>query len=113
MIERSEDRIRHLVEENMIVVFLKGTPRFPMCGDSAEMIELLSELGMTYEAIDVLTDLEARDGVRRYSGDAALPQVYVDGNRVDGPAELKELHASGRLERLAPSITTKHASAGL
>ena len=72
MVERIEDRIRECVEKNRVVIYMKGTPSFPMCGYSAEAVDLFNQLGVPYEAVDVLTEPEVRDGIRKMA-----PQVFI------------------------------------
>ncbi|MEY4950840.1 MAG: hypothetical protein RL698_3051 [Pseudomonadota bacterium] len=94
------DRIRKAIEDNKIVIYMKGNPSFPMCGFSAATVELFNEIGVPYETVDVLKDPEIRDGIKRFSNWPTIPQVYVAGKFVGGCDIIREMHASGELEPL-------------
>ena len=100
MAESAADRIRKTIENNRIVIYMKGTPTFPMCGFSAATIEVFNELGVPYETVDVLTDPEIREGIKRFSNWPTIPQVYVNGQFVGGCDIVREMHASGELDTL-------------
>ena len=68
------------VKANPIVVYMKGTPRFPMCGFSAATVEVLDELGVPYKAVDILADAAKREGVKAYTKWPTIPQVFVGGS---------------------------------
>lgn len=91
------DEIRREVGDNPVVIYMKGTPRFPMCGFSAATIEVLNELGVPYKAVDVLAEPEKRDGVKHFTQWPTIPQVFVGGEFVGGCDIVRELHARGEL----------------
>lgn len=91
------DRIRESLEKNKIVIYMKGTPSFPMCGFSAATIEVFEELGVPYETVDVLKDPEIREGIKRFSNWPTIPQVYIDGRFIGGCDIVREMHANGEL----------------
>ena len=66
MADNVSERIRKTIDDNRIVIYMKGSPTFPMCGFSAATIEVFNELGVPYETVDVLTDPEIRDGIKTY-----------------------------------------------
>lgn len=94
------DRIRESLEKNKIVIYMKGTPSFPMCGFSAATIEVFEELGVPYETVDVLKDPEIREGIKRFSNWPTIPQVYIDGRFIGGCDIVREMHANGELAPL-------------
>ena len=100
MAEAVTDRIRKTINDNKIVIYMKGSPTFPMCGFSAATIEIFNELGVPYETVDVLTDPEIRDGVKHFSQRPTIPQVYVSGEFVGGCDIIREMHGSGELASL-------------
>ena len=100
MAESVNDRIRKTIEENKIVIYMKGNPTFPMCGFSAATIEVFNELGMPYETVDVLQDPEIRDGIKQFSEWPTIPQVYVAGEFVGGCDIIREMQGSGVLATL-------------
>jgi len=88
------------VKENPVVVYMKGTPRFPMCGFSAATVEVLNEIGVPFKAIDILTEAEKREGVKAYTSWPTIPQLFVGGKFVGGCDIVRELHAKGELAPL-------------
>ncbi|MBM4265162.1 MAG: Grx4 family monothiol glutaredoxin [Deltaproteobacteria bacterium] len=100
MAESAADRIRKTIDSNRIVIYMKGTPSFPMCGFSAATIEVFNELGVPYETVDVLTDPEIRDGIKRFSDWPTIPQVYINGQFIGGCDIVREMHANGELQPL-------------
>jgi monothiol glutaredoxin len=92
--------IEREVRENKVLVYMKGTPSFPMCGFSAATIEVLRELGVPFKAVDVLAEPEKRDAIKTYSKWPTIPQVYVGGKFVGGCDIVRELHARGELAPL-------------
>ncbi len=100
MAESASDRIQKTIDENRIVIYMKGTPTFPMCGFSAATIEIFNEIGVPYETVDVLTDPEVREGIKQFSEWPTIPQVYVKGEFVGGCDIIREMHANGELAPL-------------
>jgi monothiol glutaredoxin len=100
MADSTSERIREAIESNRIVIYMKGTPSFPMCGFSAATVEVFNELGVPYETVDVLKDPEIREGIKRYSNWPTIPQVYIDGKFVGGCDIVREMHANGELAPL-------------
>jgi monothiol glutaredoxin len=88
------------VRENAVLVYMKGTPSFPMCGFSAATVKVLSEIGVPFKAVDVLAEPEKREAIKSYSNWPTIPQVYVGGKFVGGCDIVREMHRSGELERL-------------
>ena len=88
------------VKENPVVVYMKGTPRFPMCGFSAATVEVLNEIGVPFKAIDILTEADKREGVKAYTSWPTIPQVFVAGKFIGGCDIVRELHAKGELAPL-------------
>jgi monothiol glutaredoxin len=88
------------VAENRVVIYMKGTPRFPMCGFSAATVEVLNELGVPYKAVDILAEADKRDGVKAFTNWPTIPQVFIGGKFVGGCDIVRELHAKGELKPL-------------
>jgi monothiol glutaredoxin len=88
------------VGEHPVVIYMKGTPAFPMCGFSAATIEVLNQIGVPYKAIDVLAEGDKREGVKSLTNWPTIPQVFVGGQFVGGCDVVRELHARGELEPL-------------
>lgn len=92
--------IEREVNEYPVVVYMKGTPRFPMCGFSAATIEVLNELGVPFKAVDVLAEGDKREGVKAFTRWPTIPQVFVGGEFIGGCDVVRELHARGELAAL-------------
>ena len=88
------------VKENPIVVYMKGTPRFPMCGFSAATVEVLHEIGVPFKAVDILTEADKREGIKAYTSWPTIPQVFAAGKFVGGCDIVREMHAKGELAPL-------------
>lgn len=100
MSDSTNDRIRESIESNKILIYMKGSPSFPMCGFSAATIEVFEELGVPYNTVDVLKDPEIREGIKRFSNWPTIPQVYIAGKFVGGCDIVREMHANGELAPL-------------
>jgi monothiol glutaredoxin len=92
--------IEQEVRDNPVVIYMKGTPAFPMCGFSAATVEVLNQLGVKYKAIDVLAEGDKREGVKQFTNWPTIPQVFVGGKFVGGCDVVRELHARGELAPL-------------
>lgn len=90
--------IEDMVKSNKVLIFMKGNRNFPMCGFSAATIEVFNSLGYPYETVDVLTDPEIREGIKRFSNWPTIPQVYINGQFIGGCDIVRELHVRGELE---------------
>ncbi|MDB9457260.1 Grx4 family monothiol glutaredoxin [Dolichospermum circinale CS-1225] len=95
-----KERIDTLVEENKIMVFMKGNKLMPQCGFSNNVVQILNTLGVPFETIDVLADYEIRQGIKEYSNWPTIPQVYINGQFVGGSDILIELYNKGELQQL-------------
>ena len=96
----TSDRIKSLVTDNEIVVFMKGVPAAPKCGFSAGVVKVLDAIGRPYHAVDVMEDPFIREGIKEYSDWPTLPQVYVRGEFIGGSDIVREMYASGELQAL-------------
>jgi len=93
-------RIRQDIDENEVVLFMKGTPMFPQCGFSAAVVQVLTNMGVKFKGIDVLTDPTLRDGIKQFSDWPTIPQLYVKGEFVGGCDIVRELQESGELQTM-------------
>jgi monothiol glutaredoxin len=96
----SNTRIAEIVTGNDVVLFMKGTPLFPQCGFSSRAIAILDHLGVKYETVDVLQDMEVRQGIKAYSDWPTIPQLYVKGEFVGGSDIMREMYEAGELQQL-------------
>ena len=88
-----------LVQKNKVVLFMKGNKHFPQCGFSAQVVGILKELGVGFETVNVLSDPAVRDGIKEYSSWPTIPQLYVNGEFLGGCDIVKEMFASGDLQK--------------
>jgi monothiol glutaredoxin len=93
-------QIRDTVEQNRVVLFMKGTKNFPQCGFSARAVEILKKCGATFKDVNVLADPVLRQGIKEFSAWPTIPQVYVDGKFLGGSDILTEMFQSGELAKL-------------
>jgi len=94
-----QTQIAEDVKNNPVVLFMKGTPVFPQCGFSSVAVQILTHLGVKFEARDVLADPELRNGIKTFSNWPTIPQLYVKGEFVGGCDILKEMYQSGELQQ--------------
>ena len=96
-----KQRIDEVVQGHKVVIFMKGSPTFPMCGFSSSAIETLKAAGATeVAAFDVLKDPDLRQGIKEYSNWPTIPQIYVGGKFLGGCDILREMHERGELAPL-------------
>ncbi len=100
MANSTEERIGELVKNNDVVLFMKGSPLFPQCGFSSRAIAILDHLKVAYESVDVLQDMEIRQGIKEYSDWPTIPQLYVKGEFLGGSDILMEMYEAGELQAL-------------
>ena len=92
-----QDRIRQTVTENPVVLFMKGTPDFPMCGFSGQVAQILDYVGVDYKGVNVLEDADVRQGIKDYANWPTIPQLYVKGEFVGGCDIIREMFQAGEL----------------
>jgi monothiol glutaredoxin len=106
----AHSRIAEVVNSNDVVLFMKGTPLFPQCGFSSRAIAILEHLGVGYESVDVLQDMEIRHGIKEYSDWPTIPQLYVKGEFVGGSDIMMEMFEAGELHQLLTDSGVPHSS---
>jgi monothiol glutaredoxin len=94
------DRIRGLVDAAPIVLFMKGTPQFPMCGFSSRAVQALKDCRAQFQHVNVLEDPEVRANLPRFSNWPTFPQLFVNGELIGGCDIVVELHTQGELQRI-------------
>ena len=87
------------VKANDVVLFMKGTPGFPQCGFSGQVVQILDYLGVDYKGINVLADDDLRQGIKDYSNWPTIPQLYVKGEFVGGCDIIREMFQAGELQQ--------------
>ena len=105
------DRITQEIQDNPVVLYMKGTPIFPQCGFSAAIVQVLSHLGVKFKGVDILTDPPLRDGIKQFSNWPTIPQLYVKGEFVGGCDIVREMFESGELQQMLTEKGVATASA--
>ena len=96
----TEDKISNLIEENKILLFMKGNPKFPQCGFSSLACQILDASGANYETVDVLQDQDVREGIKTYSNWPTIPQLYINKEFIGGVDIMREMYESGELQQM-------------
>ncbi len=94
------ERIETEVNGNDVVLFMKGTPMFPQCGFSAAVVQALSAGGVKFKGVNVLDDMEIREGIKTFTNWPTIPQLYVKGEFVGGCDIIREMYESGEMKQL-------------
>jgi len=92
--------ITNEVKSNDVVLFMKGTPQFPMCGFSGQVVQILDYLGVPYKGLNVLENDELRQGIKEFSNWPTIPQLYVKGEFIGGCDIIREMFETGELKQL-------------
>ena len=93
----AEDTIKSAVEGNAVMLFMKGTPQFPQCGFSSQVVQILNYLEVPYHTVNVLESDEMRNGIKAFSNWPTIPQLYVKGEFMGGCDIVREMFQSGEL----------------
>ncbi|MCO4761144.1 MAG: Grx4 family monothiol glutaredoxin [Myxococcales bacterium] len=101
-----QQQIEEVVKGNPIVLFMKGTPNFPMCGFSARVVDALKQSGQPFQAVNVLADPEVREGIKVYGNWPTIPQLYVEGQLIGGCDITLDMFQSGELAPLLEKAAT-------
>ena len=97
----TQQRIDSLVKQQRVVLFMKGTAQFPMCGFSGRAIQILKACGVNdLSTVNVLEDPDIRQGIKDYANWPTIPQLYIKGEFVGGSDILMEMYESGELQQL-------------
>ena len=95
-----EQFIDNEVKSNDVVLFMKGTPQFPQCGFSGQVVQILDHVGVGYKGLNVLESADLRNGIKTYSNWPTIPQLYVKGEFVGGCDIIREMFQAGELQSL-------------
>ncbi|HEY5776636.1 MAG TPA: Grx4 family monothiol glutaredoxin [Xanthomonadales bacterium] len=118
--DSTREKIENIIKQNRVVLFMKGSPKSPMCGFSAKTVGLLDSVLDNYKSVDVLEDEEIREGIKIYGDWPTIPQLYIDGELVGGcdivtsmfnSCELHEMLGVEAPQRTAPEVTITDAAA--
>lgn len=94
------ERIKQQIENNPVLIYMKGTPQFPQCGFSAQTLQALQACGTEFSYVNVLADPEIRQNLPRFSNWPTFPQVFVNGELIGGCDITMELYQRGELQKL-------------
>jgi monothiol glutaredoxin len=97
------ERIKQQIEENPILLYMKGTPSFPQCGFSGRAIQVLQACGVEFAYVNIFEDQEIRENLKRYSNWPTFPQLFINGELVGGSDIILELYETGELQKMLPS----------
>jgi monothiol glutaredoxin len=100
MDEALRNRIQTIIDEQPVVLFMKGTRHFPQCGFSATVVEVLKRSGADFKDVNVLEDAEVRQGIKEFANWPTIPQLYVQGKFVGGCDIVRDMYEAGELEPL-------------
>jgi monothiol glutaredoxin len=93
-----KERIEKVLSENKVVLFMKGTHNFPMCGFSARAVAILQDLGVQFSDVNVLEDQEIREGIKTYGNWPTIPQLYINKQLIGGSDIMTEMYQTGELQ---------------
>lgn len=96
----AQDKIAKTVSENDIVLYMKGTPVFPQCGFSSTVVQVFDYLDVEYASVNVLEDMEIRQGIKEFNNWPTIPQVFVKGEFIGGCDIVREMFENGELKAL-------------
>ena len=102
--------IANEVKSNDVVLFMKGTPQFPQCGFSGQVVQILDYIGVPYKGLNVLENDDLRNGIKTYSNWPTIPQLYVKGEFVGGSDIMMEMYQAGELQQLLDEQNVARAS---
>ena len=98
------ERIRAILAEHPIVLFMKGTPQFPMCGFSSRAAKALTDAGADFHAVNILADPQLRSGLPHFANWPTFPQLFIQGELIGGCDIVEDLNAAGELARMASDV---------
>jgi len=101
------DRIKEQVDNNPVIIYMKGTPQFPQCGFSSRAAAALQDCGERFAYVNILADAEIFENLPRFADWPTFPQVYIDGELIGGCDITLEMHASGDLQKAVKEAAKK------
>jgi monothiol glutaredoxin len=104
------DRIKKEIDDNAVVLFMKGTPMMPQCGFSAAVTQALTMMNVKFKGIDVLADGDLRQGIKEFSSWPTIPQLYVKGEFIGGCDIVREMYETGELKKLFDQKGVEYAA---
>jgi monothiol glutaredoxin len=103
----AQEIIRNQVTANPVVLYMKGSPKFPQCGFSGLAIQILQACGVqNLVTVDVLTEPEIREGIKQYANWPTIPQLYINGEFVGGSDIMRSLYEQGELQKMLQEVAS-------
>lgn len=99
----THQKIEKILAENKVVLFMKGTPNFPLCGFSARATSILQDLGVDFFSVNVIEDQEIREGIKTYGNWPTIPQLYINKQLIGGSDIMMEMYQAGELQQALQS----------
>ena len=99
MNDETKNKIKNIIDEHEVMLFMKGTPSMPQCGFSAAVVGVLNHMGVKFDSLNVLQDQEIREGIKSFSDWPTIPQLYVKKEFVGGCDIIREMHENGDLSQ--------------
>ena len=97
-------RIKELINNHPVLLFMKGNPKFPQCGFSSLACQILDASGANFHTVDVLQDQEIREGIKIFSNWPTIPQLYIKGEFIGGSDIMREMYEAGDLAKVFSDI---------
>ncbi len=98
------ERIKEQLDNNPVILYMKGTPDFPQCGFSSQTVQVLNACGAKYKAINIFEDPELREALKSYSNWPTYPQLYIKGELVGGCDIVTDLYQKGDLQKMLSAV---------
>lgn len=98
------EKIKETINNNPVVLYMKGTADFPQCGFSSRVVQILRQCGVNFLGINVLEDPEIRQGIKDFANWPTIPQLYIQGEFLGGCDIVSEMYDSGELQNLLEKI---------
>ncbi|MGZ8257719.1 MAG: Grx4 family monothiol glutaredoxin [Methylotenera sp.] len=105
----AQSKIKETVTNNPVVLYMKGSPKFPQCGFSNLATQILDACNAKYLAVDVLADPEVREGIKVYANWPTIPQLYINGEFVGGSDIMRAMYESGELQTMLNAVNSSSA----
>jgi monothiol glutaredoxin len=94
------ERIQNNINDNAVILFMKGTAAMPQCGFSAVVVQILQSLSVPFKDVNVLADADIRQGIKDFSNWPTIPQLYIKGEFIGGCDIVREMHQAGELQAM-------------
>ena len=104
MNDETKNKIKNIIDEHEVMLFMKGTPSMPQCGFSAAVVGVLNHMGVKFDSLNVLQDQEIREGIKSFSDWPTIPQLYVKKEFVGGCDIVTSMHQDGELATLFQEV---------